>query len=118
MSLHVVFGYGPIGRAVIEHLLSEGANVRLVGRSKRPVSLDTRVSWVQADATDPRSTAAACAGATVVYNCTNAADYHRWPEQFPPLQHGVLEGARQSGEGGAGARLRPDRARSARVDGR
>jgi nucleoside-diphosphate-sugar epimerase len=34
-----------------------------------------------------------CKGATHVYNCTNPVDYHRWPEQFPPLQRGVLEGA-------------------------
>jgi nucleoside-diphosphate-sugar epimerase len=35
--------------------------------------------------------------ATHVYNCTNPVDYHRWPEQFPPLQHGVLEGAVANG---------------------
>jgi nucleoside-diphosphate-sugar epimerase len=38
-----------------------------------------------------------CAGATHVYNCTNAPDYHRWPEQFPPLQRGVLAGAAAAG---------------------
>jgi nucleoside-diphosphate-sugar epimerase len=32
-----------------------------------------------------------------VYNCTNPPDYHRWPEQFPPLQRGVLAGAAAAG---------------------
>ena len=27
----------------------------------------------------------------------NPVDYHRWPEQFPPLQRGVLEGAAAAG---------------------
>src|SRR5207249_1301386 len=34
----------------------------------------------------------ACAGAANVYNCTNAPDYRRWPEEFPPLQRGVPAG--------------------------
>jgi nucleoside-diphosphate-sugar epimerase len=32
-----------------------------------------------------------------VYNATNPRDYHRWPEQFPPLQRGVLAGAAANG---------------------
>ena len=49
------------------------------------------------DATDATFTTAVCAGADVVYFCLDAPDYHRWPEQFPPLQHGVLAGARAAG---------------------
>jgi nucleoside-diphosphate-sugar epimerase len=52
---------------------------------------------MRGDATDPADARRACAGATHVYNCTNPTDYHRWPEQFPPLQRGVLEGAAANG---------------------
>jgi nucleoside-diphosphate-sugar epimerase len=38
-----------------------------------------------------------CAGASHVYNCANAPDYHRWPEQFPPLQRGIMAGAAAAG---------------------
>jgi len=51
---------------------------------------------MQADATDPASTRLACKGAAVVYNCANAP-YTQWPEKFPPLQAGVLEGAASAG---------------------
>jgi nucleoside-diphosphate-sugar epimerase len=94
---HVVFGAGPVGRAVITELLARSERVVLASRGARPAWLDARVEHVRADATDPATTRLACTGATHVFNCTNAAQYHRWPEQFPPLQRGVLEGARASG---------------------
>lgn len=96
-SRHVVFGSGPVGRAVIAELLSRSHAVVLASRGARPAWLDARVEHVRADATDSASTRVACQGASHVYNCTNAAQYHRWPEQFPPLQRGVLEGARANG---------------------
>lgn len=94
---HVVFGSGPVGRAVIAGLLSRSEPVVLASRGARPSWLDARVQHVRADATDPATTRVACVGASHVYNCTNAAQYHRWPQQFPPLQRGVLEGARANG---------------------
>lgn len=94
---HVVFGSGPVGRAVIAELLSRSQAVVLASRGARPSWLDARVEHVRADATDAATTRVACRGASHVYNCTNAAQYHRWPEQFPPLQRGVLEGARANG---------------------
>src|SRR4029453_260968 len=49
------------------------------------------------DATRPDDTRQVCAGASHVYQCTNAPDYHRWPEQFPPLHRGILAGAAAGG---------------------
>jgi nucleoside-diphosphate-sugar epimerase len=91
-EIHVVFGSGPVGLAVIDELLAQGKQVRLVKRSGQAAVPDG-VEVVKGDATDPASTREVCKGAAVVYNCTSPKDYHRWPEQFPPLQHGVLEGA-------------------------
>jgi nucleoside-diphosphate-sugar epimerase len=97
-TLHVVFGHGPLGRATTRALLATGARVRVVAtRPQRPAGLPPAVEYTPADATDPASATRAVAGASHVYNCTNARDYHRWPEQFPPLQRGVLAAARAAG---------------------
>lgn len=99
-QIHVVFGKGPVGRAVIDELVKKGRQVRLVTRSGQteglPPSfegLPPQVEVVSGDATDPASTRKLCVGAAVVYNCTNAKNYQKWPQQFPPLQAGILEGA-------------------------
>ena len=94
---HVVFGSGPVGLAVVDALLAQGKRVRVVSRSGARRALPVAVEVVRGDATDPEDTRRVCAGATHVYNCTNAPDYHRWPEQFPPLQRGVLAGAAAAG---------------------
>jgi nucleoside-diphosphate-sugar epimerase len=96
-ELHVVYGTGPVGTAVIELLLAQGKRVRVVTRSGARKHLPAQVEMVRGDATDPSDARQVCTGATHVYNCTNPVDYHRWPEQFPPLQRGVLEGAAASG---------------------
>lgn len=96
-ELHVVYGTGPVGTAVIAFLVARGSRVRVVTRSGARKHLPAAVEMMRGDATDPADARRACAGATHVYNCTNPADYHRWAEQFPPLQRGVLEGAAASG---------------------
>src|SRR5689334_165611 len=99
-ELHVVYGNGPVGTAVVEALLGQGKRARVVTRSGARKHLPSLVEVVRGDATDPADAKRVCAGASHVYNCTNPPDYHRWPEQFPPLQRGVLAGA-----AAAGARL-------------
>jgi nucleoside-diphosphate-sugar epimerase len=92
-ELHVIYGGGPVGTAVSEILAAQGKPVRVVTRSGARKHFPLEVDVTRGDATDPADARRVCAGATHVYNCTNPADYHRWPEQFPPLQRGVLEGA-------------------------
>jgi nucleoside-diphosphate-sugar epimerase len=96
-ELHVVYGNGPVGTAVVAALLQQGQRVRVVTRSGARKHLPPAVEVVRGDATDPADARRACAGASHVYNCTNPRDYHRWPEQFPPLQRGVLAGAAAAG---------------------
>ena len=96
-ELHVVYGTGPVGTAVVETLLEQGKRVRVVTRSGARKHLAPSVEAVRGDATNPADARRACEGASHVYNCTNPTDYHRWPEQFPPLQRGVLEGAAANG---------------------
>lgn len=94
-ELHVVFGSGPIGSAVMNELLTRGHKVRIVNRNAK-INILESVELVQGDATNPAFTREVCKEATVVYNCANAP-YTRWPELFPPLQAGILEGAASTG---------------------
>lgn len=94
-ELHVVFGTGPIGLAVVDELLARGKTVRVVNRSGK-ASPPTGVEVAAGDAADPENTRQLCRGAAVVYNCTNPP-YTHWPEMFPPLQTGILAGTAAAG---------------------
>jgi nucleoside-diphosphate-sugar epimerase len=93
--LQVVFGTGQVGRALATHLAGQGLAVRAVSRH-RPGVLDEGIEWRPADVTDPQAARDAAQGASVIYQCLNAP-YPQWPELFPPLQHGVLGAAEDSG---------------------
>jgi len=94
-ELHVVFGAGPVGLAVADELSRRGRRVRLVNRSGR-AAVPEGVEIVGGDAADKTFAREASAGAAVVYFALNPP-YHKWPELFPPLQEGVLEGAASAG---------------------
>jgi nucleoside-diphosphate-sugar epimerase len=94
-ELHVVFGTGPVGRAVIRELASSGHRVRAINRtgaSDLPEGVEPRAG----DAADRQFAREVCAEAAVVYQCA-APPYHRWPELFPRLQAGVIAAAAAAG---------------------
>ena len=94
-ELHVIFGAGPVGLAVMNELVKAGKKVRIVNRSGNIAAPDG-VEVVKGDAADPTCTRELCKAAAVVYNCTNPP-YTQWPQLFPALQAGVLEGAASAG---------------------
>jgi nucleoside-diphosphate-sugar epimerase len=94
-ELHVIFGTGPVGLAVMDELLTRGKPVRLVNRSGR-AAVPAGIEVAAGDATDPIFTRQVCAGAAAVYQCSNPP-YTQWAERFPPLQAGILEGAAAAG---------------------
>lgn len=94
-ELHVVFGTGPVGRAVSRELLSQGKKVRAVNRSGEG-AIPSGAELAPGDAADRQFAREACHNAAVVYQCAAPA-YHRWPELFPRLQAGVLAGATAAG---------------------
>lgn len=94
-ELHVVFGTGAIGMALIEDLHAEGRRVRAVNRSGT-ADVPDGVEVVGGDATIDAFTKATCADASVVYFCLNPP-YTSWPTLFPPLQAGVVAGAEAAG---------------------
>lgn len=90
---HVVLGAGPVGRAVVAALVARGIEPVVVTRSGAAVpGAVPRV----ADVTDPAQAAAALAGAEVVFQCAQPA-YHRWPQEFPALQAGIVDAAAATG---------------------
>jgi len=94
-ELHVVFGTGPVGLAVMDELVSKGKRVQMVNRSGR-ADVAEGVEIVGGDAADPTFAREVSVGASIVYFALNPP-YDKWPELFPPLQAGVLEGASSAG---------------------
>ncbi len=90
---HVVFGTGPLGRAVVSSLVKRGRSVRAVNRSGRADGLHPSVEVVRADASNPEEAQAAAAGASVVYQCAQPG-YTQWPAHFPYLQASILNATR------------------------
>ncbi len=95
-AMHVVFGTGPMGLAVMRELRRRGLPVRLVNRSgKVPFEKDAQTQVAGGDAADPRLTREACEEAAVVYHCVGLP-YSRWRE-LPAIARGIAEGAAHAG---------------------
>ncbi len=90
-QLHVIFGSGPVGLALVDELVGRGHQVRVVNRSGS-APLPDRVEHIAGDAADPEFALGAASGAAVVYQVLNPP-YHRWPEEFPPLQRSLVSAA-------------------------
>jgi nucleoside-diphosphate-sugar epimerase len=93
--MHVVFGTGGVGMAVVDVLVERGHQVRAVNRSGT-AAVPVGVEVLGGDASDPEFATRAANGATVIYQCLNPP-YHKWPEYFPPLQRSVLSAAEATG---------------------
>src|SRR5215208_415542 len=81
--------------SVMDALVGRDKRVRMVNRSGR-ASVPEGVEVVGGDATDKVFAREASDGASVVYFALNPP-YNKWPELFPRLQAGVLEGAASAG---------------------
>lgn len=90
-EFHVIFGAGPLGKAVMRELVSQGQRVRMVNRSGKAV-VPEGVEVVAGDATDPTSARAISSGADVIYQCAQPA-YTEWVTKFPSYQAAILEAA-------------------------
>ena len=91
-DVHVVFGTGAIGLALIDELAGRGVPVRAVNRSGS-AGVPDGVEVLGGDVSDRDFAVRAATGAAVVYQCLNPA-YHRWAEDFPALQDSAVHAAR------------------------
>ncbi len=89
--IHVVFGAGGAGGALFRELAAQGKAVRAVTRSGR-ADVPAGVEAVAADAADPASAQAACAGAGVVYHAVNVP-CPAWPDLLPPMMDSLIAAA-------------------------
>jgi nucleoside-diphosphate-sugar epimerase len=94
-EIHVVFGTGPLGMAVIRELHQQGIPVRVVNRSGL-ADLPAGVEIRAADAYHAEEARNAAQGASVVYQCAQPA-YHEWEAFFPSLQVSILDAAAYHG---------------------
>jgi nucleoside-diphosphate-sugar epimerase len=94
-DLHVIFGTGPLGRYTAEALLEKGAQVRLINRSGHMEEPPAGAVVIKADATNFSESLPFVQGATAIYQCAQPA-YHRWREEFPPLQDAIIRLAAES----------------------
>jgi nucleoside-diphosphate-sugar epimerase len=95
-SLHVVLGAGPLARATAEALLARGKQVRVVSRRGKLLAASSAIESCAADLLDPEPSLRAAQGADALYFCAQPA-YHRWPEEFPPLQKAAIALAERTG---------------------
>ncbi len=94
-ELHVVFGSGPLGLAVVRALAARGRQVRVVNRSGR-AAVAPGVEVRPADAYSPAAVSEVTRGATAVYQCAQPP-YNQWPEKFPALQASIVDGVAAGG---------------------
>src|SRR5215469_2199967 len=101
MALHVIVGFGAIGRGAAGLLLEQGHEVRVVTRSGGPEqgageAGGGAATHLSLDATDAEAVTRAARGAAVLYNCASPA-YHRWTTDWPPLAAALLTAAEATG---------------------
>ena len=93
----IVYGTGPLGLWVAQTLAGKGKQVTLVNRKgKIAQNLSDQIKIVAGDATDSTSVYQICMEADVVFHCA-MPPYTEWPDKFPPLTKGILEGVSQAG---------------------
>ena len=92
MSNHVVLGAGPVGRAVVQSLVSRQIDVTVVSRSGTEVP---GARSIAASVLDTDRLKEVIAGAEAVYQASQP-EYHRWPEEFPVMQDSIVRAVRGS----------------------
>jgi nucleoside-diphosphate-sugar epimerase len=90
-ELHVIFGTGAVGRAIMDELVKQGKKIRMVNRSGELVESPEGVEVFSRNLYDPEEVRDITQGARVVYQAAQPA-YFEWPEKFPPLQQSIIDG--------------------------
>jgi len=92
MANHVVLGAGPVGRAIVQSLVSRQIDVTVVSRSGTEIP---GARSIAASVLDTNRLKEIVSGADVVYQAAQP-EYHRWPEEFPAMQDSIVRAVRDS----------------------
>src|SRR5262245_22267797 len=90
-ELHVVFGTGPAGSTLAEHLVGMGKRVRAINRSGK-ADLPPQVEVVAGDLLNSDKVAELSAGAAVIYHCANV-HYAEQVRVMPIFQDAIIKAA-------------------------
>jgi nucleoside-diphosphate-sugar epimerase len=94
---NIVFGTGPLGLWVAQVLVGQGKQVTVVNRSgKVPNKISEKIKVVAGNANYSNAVYKICKGADAVFHCA-MPPYTQWPEKFPQLTKGILNGVQQAG---------------------
>ena len=94
-DLHVIFGSGPLGLAVMRELVARGKRVRMINRTGN-AEVPEGVELMVGDAFQPEFTRKACQNAGVIYQCAQPAR-GIWLDRFETLNAAILDGAAAKG---------------------
>jgi nucleoside-diphosphate-sugar epimerase len=93
---HVVFGAnGPVGRELVRLLCEQGRDVVAVARHGG-FQAAQGAKVVAGDASHTEDTYRLCMGSAVVYCCVGVS-YTRWPDSWPSIVNGLIEGVSNAG---------------------
>lgn len=95
MQHNLVLGASAVGIAVATLLAERGAPVRLVTRTGAGPD-HPLIRRIGADASDADQLTNLTEGACAFYNCASPA-YHRWPQEWPPLNAAILAAVERTG---------------------
>lgn len=94
---NIVFGTGPLGLWVAQMLLEQDKEVTVVNRSgKVDHEIPARIKVIEGDASNSAKVYEICRGADAVFHCAMPT-YTKWPEKFPSLTRGILDGVKRAG---------------------
>jgi len=94
-DLHVVFGAGSLGLAVMRQLLARGRRTWIVSRTGK-VAVPSQVQVIRSDGSDVAAMSEICRWASVIYNCAEVY-FLDWEEFLPRIQAGLIAGAALAG---------------------
>lgn len=94
---NVVFGTGPLGLWVAQVLAEQGRPVTVVNRSGKVSNrISKQIKVIAGNANDSTTVYEICKGAKYVFHCA-MPPYTQWPDKFPQLTKGILDGVKQAG---------------------
>ncbi|WP_282824949.1 NAD-dependent epimerase/dehydratase family protein [Gulosibacter sediminis] len=97
MSLHLVLGAGPVGRATASQLAAlPDHEVVLASRSGTGPAI-AGVRRIALNAGDAAALTKAADGAAVIYNCMNPGNYTKWEQEWPPIYRAMIAAAERTG---------------------
>lgn len=90
MTTISIIGAGSLGSSLARELITRDVQTQVISRGDAHRELPGSVGHIRTDARDPEALAKVIAGSDIVIHTAQPA-YHRWAEEFPELQRGIID---------------------------